>query len=392
MSRMKRFVLQILLLGFTLASPAFSLPRFALMTGARCSSCHINPTGGQMRSEYGIGFSADKLPLEALKDSEFTFSPKLSDNFSIGGDYRSQFIYDNFSRTTTFQAMTTSIYGAVRLSNKITFYFKQDIVNGTYGGPNGGLYAGTEVYGLFRILPGGWYVKGGAFLPDYGWKLDDHTGYTRGGDLGFLPGTQQLGFPNGLIFTPNYKDIGVEVGGYIDNFFVTGGLFNGSGQAQPIDPEKDKAYVGKIEYMGKAGSLNFRIGASGYGFKNYKLGGFSAGAAMGDVVMLGEMDWTHGQLFGTSVAEGVNTMAAFAELDYRAIQGLWLIGKFDLFDPQQGVSDDSSTPATNRLKRLTLGLEFFPYSFVEVRPQYRITMETPDINNDVALVQMHIWF
>src|SRR5437764_13099351 len=95
-----------------ISTSAVSLPRFALMTGAKCSSCHVNPTGGQMRNEYGISFSTEKVPLEALKDSEFTFSTKLNDNISIGGDYRSQFIYEGLSKTIAFQAMTASIDGA----------------------------------------------------------------------------------------------------------------------------------------------------------------------------------------------------------------------------------------------------------------------------------------
>ncbi len=384
-------------------SSAFSLPRFALMAGAKCASCHINPTGGLMRTEYGIGYSTEKVPLEALKDTEFTFSGKLNDNISLGGDYRSQFIYDGFSKSTTFQAMTTSIYGAVTLSKKITFFFKQDLVNGTSYtfSPNPNFFGGPEVYGIFRILPNGWYIKGGDFLPDYGWRLDDHTTYTRGGNLSFIPG---LMGNNGLIFIPNYKDIGVEVGGYIENLFITAGIFNGSGETLPIDFSKQKAFAAKLEYMGTAGSMNFRLGASGYSntrlnpflgnTREFKMGGFTAGIGAENLTILGEIDWTKNQfnVFSGLISDGVNTMAAYAEIDYRAIQGVWLIGKFDMFDPLEGVADDDTSPATNTLKRVTLGMEFFPYSFVEVRPQYRLNIETPAIQNDEALVQMHVWF
>ena len=390
---MKRlvFILFISIFLFALTQQVFALPRFALMTGAKCASCHVNPTGGQMRTEYGIGYSTDKLPLEASRDSDFTFDSKISDNISIGGDYRSQFVYDDLSKTTTFQSMTTSIYGAVTLSKKVSFYFKQDIVNGTYDFPTN-FYAGTEVFGIFRLFPKGWYIKGGTFLPDYGWKSDDHTSYVRGGDLRFLPGSNLPGAKKGMIFTPNYKDIGVEVGGYIEDLSLTAGVFNGTGNLTPIDPSKDKAFVAKLEYMGSASSVNFRVGVSGYTFKTYRLGGIHAGFATGDLVILGEMDWTRGQLAGTTLTDNINTMAAYGEVDYRAMQGIWLIGKFDMFDPLQGLGDDDSTPTINTVQRFTVGLEFFPYSFVEVRPQYRINVEKPSIQNDQALVQMHIWF
>jgi hypothetical protein len=122
----------------------------------------------------------DKLPLESTRDSEFTFTGKINDNISIGGDTRGQFIYDIGSKTTGFQAMTTAIYGSVHLNKKYYFYFKQDLVNPGYT-----KLSGPELFGLARILPGGWYVKGGVFMPNFGLRLDDH-GIHRGGDLGYV--------------------------------------------------------------------------------------------------------------------------------------------------------------------------------------------------------------
>ena len=392
---MKRILLYFFLWTTLIVQYGFALPRFALMTGAKCGSCHVNPTGGQMRNEYGITVSQDKIPLEALKDSDFVFSSKLSDNISIGGDYRSQFIYDGLSKNTTFQSMTASIYGAVNLSRKFTFFFKQDIVNGTYGGLYGGVFGGTEVFGIAKVLPNGGYIKGGTFLPDYGWRYDDHTAYVRGGDIGFTG----AGFRPGLIFVPNYKDIGMEVGINIENLSITSGLFNGSGHTDPISIgiHPDKAYVGKITYSGSASNWNYRLGVSGYGFRSYKMGGVHAGVGINDLVLLGEIDWTHENLDVNvspepKVLVGFNSMALLAEADYRAIQGLWLIGRFEMFDPQQGAGDDPAGDPLNSIKRVTAGLEFFPYSFVEIRPQYRFTIETPNTSNDVALVQMHLWF
>jgi len=379
---------------FLLTQLAFALPRFALTTGAKCSSCHVNPTGGQMRTEYGSTFSPDLLPLRASRDEDFAFSGKLNDNISIGGDYRSQFIWDQFSKTTTFQSMTTSLYGGVKLSKKFSFYFKQDIVNGTYNGPNAGLYNGTEVYGLARPSTS-WFIQGGMFLPDYGWRVDDHTAYTRGGDLGYT----SAGSHQGLLFVPNYKDIGVEVGGYIENLSITAGIFNGTGHLTPIDFSKHKSYSGKLEYMGALGSTNFRLGVSGYGFRSFHMGGvhFGIGGADSCLVLFGEMDWTHNTLSITPNAlvlnEQANTMAAFAELDYRLIEGLWATGRYDVFDPMQGLADDDTSPTTNSVQRVTVGLEFFPYSFVEVRPQFRFTLEKPSVSdNNLGYVQMHVWF
>ncbi|MBI5215328.1 MAG: hypothetical protein HY960_06205 [Ignavibacteriae bacterium] len=380
------------ILFFILISSTLAIPRFALMTGAKCGACHTNPTGGQMRTEYGSSFSVDALPIAAHKDDEFTFNPKLTDNITIGGDFRTQFLFDfadngtDGKGKTSFHAMTATLYGSIQLAKKIYFYYKQDFLN-----PNYGSYSGPEVYGLAKILPGNGYVKAGVFLPDYGWRLDDHTSYTRGGDVGVFGSGL---FNNGLLFAPNYKDIGIEAGSFFGDLFVTAAVFNGTGDASKVVLSKAKAYTMKVEYTGKADELNFRIGASGYGFKSYKMGGIHAGLAYGDIVISGEVDWTHHRIFPSPfqpVKEDVNMMAAYAEVDYRAMQGLWFTGKFDMFDPLAGIEDDDLS-TTNSLKRLTIGLEYYPFSFVELRPQYRVVMEKPSVDNDQALVQLHLWF
>jgi hypothetical protein len=374
------------------AGSARALPRFALMTGAKCASCHVNPTGGQMRTDYGLTFGMEKLPMmmstsDTAGDDAFTFNPKLSENVSIGADYRSQFLYDQESQTSSFHMMTMSLYGSIRLQKKLTFSFKQDLANPGYSN-----LSGPELFLLAKVLPGGWYIKGGDFLPDYGWRLDDHTAYVRGGDLGTLPGYPKY-VQRGLFFLPDYKDIGFEVGGPAGPLLITAGVFNGTGNVAKLYFEKGKAVVAKIEYSGGGGAdaLNYRIGVSGYSFRSYKLGGVHAGLGTADFALLGEIDFTHNSLspYDLPAASAVDpdgrSMAAYGELDVRATQGVWLTGKYDVFDPARGVTGDA-------LKRVTVGLELFPLPFVEVRPQYRIAMETPSVDNNTGLVQMHVWF
>src|SRR3990172_6163894 len=105
--------------------PAFSLPRFALLTGSQCQSCHVDPTGGRMRNFFGFNYGKDELPIRATRDKDFEISPKLSDNVSIGADFRTQFIYEGFKETTSFQAMTATLYGTLAIGKKINIYYKQ---------------------------------------------------------------------------------------------------------------------------------------------------------------------------------------------------------------------------------------------------------------------------
>ncbi len=357
-----------------------ALPRFALSTGIKCASCHINPTGGQMRNQYGTNtYSMEELPLESTFDSEFTFDPKISDNITIGSDFRSQYLADEFTHTSTFQAMAASVYASVNLTKKATFYYKQDIVNGTYGS----FFPGTEVFALVKGLPANFYAKGGIFLPDFGWRIDDHTGYTRGGDLGYT----SAGYHPGLFFVPNYKDIGLEIGNYFDDFFITVGIFNGTGHTNKLNFSKEKSVSAKIEYANQIFSHNYRVGISNYSYKNFTMQGVNFGIGTEDLTFLAEIDWAKNQLDINTyvITEKVRSLAAFAEIDYRIMQGLWFVGKYDLFDPQQGVKDDV-------LKRVNFGVEFFPMSFIELRPFYRFNIEKPEFSNNQFVLQMHVWF
>ncbi len=386
---MNTFIRSSLLLGVLLlyTEGSSALPRFAVRLGAKCLTCHVDPTGGKMRSAMGIDFGMVQLPLQSTRDDDFEFDTQLTSNISVGGDFRVQFMYQEFQDRYTSQAMAASLYGSVSLGKKIRVFFKQDLVNPQYGPFNEGLYSGPEVFGMGRILPRGWYLKFGVFLPNYGWRLDDHTAYVRGGNLGFVGG---LPFNFGLIFTPNYKDVGFEVGGSVGRLFLTAGAFNGTGNLEPLTFSRDRAYVGRAEYVLKLAKVNLRGGVSYYTYRNYKMGGFTIGIGNRRLAILGEIDWTDNSLQlmfgpggpGYDVLGNQKTMAAYGEVDVLLIDGVWATATYGFFDPNQGVSN-------NDVSRLTLGLEIFPYPMVEVRPQYRIELEEQD---NLALVQLHFWF
>lgn len=364
----KNFIYFLFTIAFIYPTQIFPLPRFSLKENMRCSSCHTNPTGGQMRNEYGTTYSLDKLSLESTFEEDFSFDPKLSDNITIGADVRTQFLSEEFSHLNTFQLMTASLYASARLSKKITLYLKQDIVNGTYGN----YYGGTEVFGMLKLFPK-FYIKGGSFLPDFGWKQDDHTIFTRAK----------------LFFPPNYKDIGIEFGSSLDNIFVTAGIFNGTGNYSTLDYSRHKAFVVKAEIAQSVSRVHYVVGFSGYQYQNYKMGGIHLSANVDDVIFLGEIDWTNGALdiFSSPPAfdNTSKSMAMFAEIDYRFIQGLWLTGRYEQFDTYRSVRGDEK-------HRIVIGAEFFPYSFVEIRPQYRFNVETPTVSNNQFLIQSHLWF
>jgi hypothetical protein len=383
-------VLCLLAIGI-FVQPLYSLPRFALLTGSQCQSCHVDPTGGRMRNFFGFTYGKDELPIRATRDRDLDVSPKLTDNISVGADFRTQFIHDGFSETNGFQAMSATLYGALGVGKKITIYYKQDIINGTYSQSGRGNLTGTEAFGLLKILPNNSYIKAGLFYPAYGLRLDDHTSYIRGGDLGFLSGHF---FNTGLPFVPNYKDIGLEVGAYLGKALATLAVLNGTGNDQSIDIGRTqaKAWAGRLEYADRLGNAGVILGGSYYNFIGLTLAGLYGGIGYDILTVSGEVDWAK----DLPNYVGLRSLAAYLEANVRATEGVWIVGKFDYFDGNRKTDDQNllvggRPPRTNSFKRYTLGVEFFPYSFVEVRPQYRINSETPSIDNNEFLVQFHFW-
>ncbi len=367
----------------TLAA-APSLPRFAMITGARCSSCHVNPGGGGMRNRHGLTFGIGALTMSAHDDSADTddggvFDPRLGESVTLGGDLRTQYIGESAGGTSTFHMMTASLYGNVRLSRDISANARFDLVNAAYGERSG-----PEVFVLARVLPGRWYLKGGDFLPAFGTRIDDHTAYTRGGDLGSIPGAVAL---PGLLFTPNYKDIGLEVGGTAGDLEISAAVMNGTGNAVRLDFRDAKAFIVRLEYAASVSGVNLVVGSSGYHFDAYRMGGVHAGIGADFFALYGEADFTKNRIAfsGFSIDRSADQMAAFLAADVRIVRGIWFTGKVDRFDPARGTPSDEFT-------RYTLGLELFPWPFIELRPQLRLAAEPADVDNNSALLQLHAWF
>ena len=73
------------------------------------------------------------------------------------------------------------------------------------------------------------------------------------------------------------------------------------------------------------------------------------------------------------------------EAAYNFTDGVELVLRYDRFDPLTDREKDE-------LSRLIIGFELHPYSFIEIRPQYRMQMEDPKIANDSFVVQFHLYY
>jgi hypothetical protein len=355
---------------------SYALPRLSVRLNDRCIDCHVNPTGGTMRNINGWYYG--KLPMSIIspRDKEVKLSPKLNENISFGLDIRGQFLYSQERKRTDFQDMTAGIYGNVKLSEKIDIVARYDFVQGIWEG-----------YGIARVLPLNGYIKGGKFSPNFGIRIDDHTAYTRGGDFSLL----RNGGVRGLPYGPFYLETGMEIGFYLDKLaFFTASVGRPSNN---FPFEADPTYTARLEITPTKGRFGLMFGGSyanskskiqGAGFpqpivNTDTYGGF-IGLGYDRFALLAEYD-----IADDYIGKDITSNAIMAKFSAQIIVGLEAIVRYDMFDPNTDVDKDE-------LAHLILGFEFFPYSFVEIRPQYRIHIEDPSVDNDAFVMQFHFWY
>src|SRR3989304_649787 len=324
-----------------------SLPRFALRENRSCVDCHVNPTGGIIRNRSGWSYSKNMMAM---------ISPR-----------------------SDFEKMNASLYADVDLSEDISFIARYDFIQNIWEG-----------YGIAHLVPEVFYIKGGTFSPNFGIRLDDHTAYTRGGDLGLLFAS---GVKQGLIYNPTYVESGIEAGVNLYDFaFLTASVGNQSSALFAEDPSfttnlKISPAISDEVGLFVGGSLGIYRDRRSSGppkfqqiFPQVKMYGGYFGFGFENFTLMSEYDFADDYLISDT-----KSVFFMLEASYRIFKGLDAVFRFDRFDPDTKADRDD-------LNRYIIGFEFFPYSFIEIRPQYRIQSEKPSVMNNSALIQFHIWY
>src|SRR2546426_1713935 len=185
------------------ATDACAVPRYAARYGQTCALCHVNPSGGGLRTPY----ASQKLVPEEIAWSRATppaleeIDPMIAKHIMIGTDFREFYIGANLLEArANFFEMQADLYFGFQLDPRVTLYYDRGQSNS------------YELFGLDYLLPT-FYVKAGRFVPSYGWKFDDHTMFVRS-ELGFMP--------------PANSDVGVEAGWSKGSFDIQASLVNGN--------------------------------------------------------------------------------------------------------------------------------------------------------------------
>ena len=325
----------ILLCG-AFSKPVSAEPAFAIRTGYACSTCHVNRTGGGLRTSFGSIYAQTVLPRRLLRfrQENNLLAANPDARFNIGGDFRGQYLAvasDDGANVSSFEVPEANFYTQVRLiPGKLSLYVDETL------GPSGA--SSREFFGLYEFAKGDGYVKVGKFLPPFGWRLPDDAALIR----------QFTGFAY------SNPDTGVEVGFEPGKWSIHLAVTNGAGGGGDDNRSKQVSLL-TVRRIGKG-----RIGLSAS--NNLPQGarvvqaGILGGFHSGRLSLLAEADWRETRA-GTGESR---RLIGYFEADVLISRGFTLKLSHDWLDPDLDIDTDAQT-------RTSIGIELIPFPFLQLR-------------------------
>ncbi|MGO9934488.1 MAG: hypothetical protein ACLPV8_22105 [Steroidobacteraceae bacterium] len=353
-------VMLLVVLAVLRAAPAAAEPYLAVMTGYKCNICHFNPTGGALRTEFGITYAKVLLPAETVDSTLISnWTGRITDSLRIGGDLREDWTRDTAPNTTTTQSFSLyqfRVYGDLSLiPNRLDIYIDEQVA------PNGS--QNEEAYVLYGSTTG-FYIKGGQFYLPFGWRLQDQTAFVQEVS-GISMSTPDKGV-----------EIGYEAPSWSSQFDITNGVGNTSGSGYQVTSQV--AYVQPIWRLGVAGSYTQATAGA------RRVAGIFGGLKTGPVAWLAEGDAVRDDSF----PDGRTIAAGLLEADWLIRRGHNLKFTAEWEDPDRSVAENEQT-------RYSVVYEYTPIPFLQLRAGYRRYIGIPQSdtqNQRLTFFELHGYF
>lgn len=351
------------------AGRADAEPRFAVREGMQCSQCHVNRTGGGMRTPFGISFAQTNLGTFRQRG---LFDPHLGGSVTIGGNLRlsnrtllpTRTELDGVARkrraSNSFESSESNLYLlADTIPGRLAVYVDETV------GPEAAF--NREAFVLVQGLPVDGYIKAGHFMLPFGLRIPDDNAFIRAA-TGFNYANSDLGI-----------EMGIEHGPFALKLAVSNGSLGSS------DTNRSK----QITVHATAVSQYVRGGLS-FAWNNnsspdFKFQSITSGAHMGGrlgrLTLLGELDWIH----AITDPEPYDQTAVYFESNFEAHKGVYARFRFEAFDPLVSL-------ANNERDRFVAGVSWFPIQLFEISAYYRLNRDIPqriESNADEIVVEAH---
>jgi len=379
---MQNYVFTLVTLSLFSFNIANSLPQFSLISGNRCSSCHINQQGGGGRNDLGWYSYRDVGAIEPVEGimSDFwaiqdSIRGMIGTKSNIGFDMRFQYIRSrNPGADASFFPMQFSIYGQHSFTPWLAVEAAYNIGPIRYKGQSS--WSGSLLIQPGLELP---LLRIGMIQPTIGIRNDDHTTLNRQIPADWLTNEVLTPYSQMTLLAPNFAAPGIEIGYEgLHWLSVHAGMFSNSTLNQNAvthDSDADIAYTTRIMFWPRflENTVNTYIGASllkngQVSIIQYMLGigltdqlSFSIEATQSDIQHIRSINTDNIQLL-----PGSSTTYS-AELMYQAES--WL---FPYVRSEYGELRNKQNQDITIIKQFVIGAQIFLMPNIEFRPEYRM--------------------
>ena len=378
---MKQFIL-IVTLSFPFVFELHALPQMSLLSGNRCSSCHVNQQGGGTRNDLGWYTYRDVSALQPAKGimEDFwgiqdTLRDWIGAKSNIGFDMRFQYIRSrNPESEASFFPMQFSIYGHHQFTPWLGIEGAYNVGPIRYKGQQS--WSGSVLLQPGIDLP---QVRIGMFQPTIGIKNDDHTTLNRQIAADWLTPEILTPYSQMSLIAPHFASPGIELGYEgLHWLSVHAGVFSNAilnQNAVTHNTSGSLAFTSRIMFWPRffENSLNTYIGASILVNGEMSITQFMLGVGLTDRLSL-NMESTLSNISHDRSIEPRNisfrpgeSRTVSAELMYQIEP--WLLPY--IRSEYAELNQDANMQSTI-IRQFIIGAQMFLLPNVELRPEYRI--------------------
>lgn len=384
------------LLALAWAGAAVAEPYLAVREGQKCSACHVNMTGGGMRTAFVSAHAKEILRypnwFEALTKPADKFTGELNQYVAIGADLRvdmTAIMQDKPSadgtvpnnqvfrgRLEQFDVNVNEAVGYLNVNlipDLLNFYLDQRFAPSLDT---------REVWAMF-LLPWDFYLKGGKMFLPYGLQIQNDNAFIRGGrngsaTTGYSFNVSQPAFELGWEPGPVAAAVAVSQGVSADTDVQFSGTVSAMFTELPV--------VRNV-YIGSSGSVANSSDTETSYFSLF------AGSNIERFTALAEVDFGHLSFPSSTTGQNVSsgTFIFYTEANYLFFDWLNTKVAFNYAD-YDGMLPRQGSDAENYF---ALGVEPFLARFVQVRLFYTVGngVETnPSHNQDLWSAELHVFF
>lgn len=374
-SAVPRALLAALALAQLIATKAaLAEPYLAVRTGYKCMVCHVNPTGGGKRTEFGAIYGQSALPAsrldletgEAVPESApdpQPFTGKVNNHLGLGADLRANAtatIIPHETDAYAFDPIHAQVYLEVKpIVDRLTVYLDERV--------SPGAATNRETYAMLWTAKREWYLKAGRMFVPFGLRIEDDTAFIR-----TVTGTSFNSFDDGV-------EGGMEIGPWSAYVSVTNGAGGGTETNRGKLISSLATFVQPDWRVGLSASSNFN------GSADRRMQSAFAGLRTGIVGWLASAARVTDD--GTPAGR-VTQVATLFEGNVEVAKGHNLKLTYEYLDPNSDVSEDQR-------ERYSAVYEYSPFQFTQFRLGVRKNNGIPQNNAQNAtdvFLQWHAFF